>query len=897
VTVLRRPAWLSLRGHSRRWWLVAAVLVIAIAAASAATALSQPATVTESDQFVAGTPEPDGAPVRLDTTLFLPASTPAPAILLAHGLGGTKVGMAAQARALAQHGYVVLIYTARGFGNSGGLIHLDSQKYEVADGSRLLDYLQQRPEVLRRGGAPVLGVAGSSYGGALALMLGATDHRVSAVAADITWNNLSHALFPNSVQPASLRPTAAPGTGADGVFKKLWAGYLFSVSVRPDAAGTSASPAITGSACGRFAADVCAFYQQIGQQPDPQPTDFTALLAASSPSSVLAGMRAPTLLTQGEQDSLFPLSEADANARQIAAAGAPVQLRWRGGGHDAVSDSDQVNTWQQQFFDQRLRAQGTIPADGGFLLTKRGSSISATNGRTVDETLSASDGYPGVAGHPAQPTRTLALTGPAQNISAPAGGNPAAVTSLPALGQALGAAVSVGVAGVSALSSLPTQTASFVTAPVDQALTITGSSRVSLDVSGPAGKPGTLFVSLRDIAPDASVSLPASLVAPVYLLASAGAGTVSVQLPWIVAEIPTGHRLAVVVSTTDLGYAMPADPRTYRVSLAADSAVSVPTAVTTVIRSGNVIWWPVTAGIVLLLCAGYLGWRFRDRLPSRSRAVSHRDPELADVPVAVTDLVKEYADGYRAVDGVTFRVERGQVLGLLGPNGAGKTTTLRVLMGLIMPTRGSVRVFGEEVLPGAAVLSSLGAFVEGPGLLPHLSGRENLRLYWAASGRPAAAAELDTVLEIAGLGASLERRVKTYSHGMQQRLAIAQAMLGLPEVLVLDEPTNGLDPPQIAEMREVLHRYAATGRTVIVSSHLLAEVEQTCTHLVVMARGRLVASGSVTEVAGAGAEQLVVHDTAAAVAVLSGAGIAAQVVPGRRALEDVFLDLIGERDD
>jgi ABC-2 type transport system ATP-binding protein len=129
---------------------------------------------------------------------------------------------------------------------------------------------------------------------------------------------------------------------------------------------------------------------------------------------------------------------------------------------------------------------------------------------------------------------------------------------------------------------------------------------------------------------------------------------------------------------------------------------------------------------------------------------------------------------------------------------------------------------------------------------------------------------------------------------MKQRLGIAQAMLGLPELLVLDEPTNGLDPPQIAEMREVLQRYAATGRTVVVSSHLLAEVEQTCTHVVVMHRGRLVAAGSVTEIAGSGGSvQLVVDDPEHAAQVLVAAGISARPVPARRALEDVFLDLIG----
>jgi ABC-2 type transport system ATP-binding protein len=216
-------------------------------------------------------------------------------------------------------------------------------------------------------------------------------------------------------------------------------------------------------------------------------------------------------------------------------------------------------------------------------------------------------------------------------------------------------------------------------------------------------------------------------------------------------------------------------------------------------------------------------------------------------------------------------------------------------MGLIRPTEGSVRVFGELVEAGAPVLSRIGAFIEGPGLLPHLSGRDNLRLYWAATGRPEADADFETALEIAGLGDSVRRRVKTYSHGMKQRLAIAQAMLGLPELLVLDEPTNGLDPPQIAEMREVLQRYAATGRTVVVSSHLLAEVEQTCTHVVVMHKGRLVAAGSVTEIAGAGATQLAVDDAERATEVLAAAGITARAVPARRALEDVFLEMVGDK--
>ena len=214
-------------------------------------------------------------------------------------------------------------------------------------------------------------------------------------------------------------------------------------------------------------------------------------------------------------------------------------------------------------------------------------------------------------------------------------------------------------------------------------------------------------------------------------------------------------------------------------------------------------------------------------------------------------------------------------------------------MGLIRPTSGTVRVFGELVEAGAPVLSRIGSFIEGPGLLPHLSGRDNLRLFWAATGRPTHDAEFDTALEIAGLGGSVDRRVKTFSQGMRQRLAIAQAMLGLPELLVLDEPTNGLDPLQIAEMREVLRRYAATGRTVLISSHLLAEVEQTCSHVVVLHNGKLVAVGSVAEIAAAGGMQLAVKDAQLAQQILASAGVDSQMVPARRSLEDIFIQMVG----
>lgn len=246
----------------RRWWragsikrrlasrrarqLTAALLAVGVVVAVLAVLNREPA-LRVSSQTIRGTAEPDGRPVLLDSSLYLPERTPAPAILLAHGFGGSKTSVDGQARTLARAGYVVLTYSARGFGASGGLIHLDSRRYEVADGSRLLDYLQGRPEVARTGDRPVLGVAGSSYGGALALMLGATDRRVGAVAADITWNSLARSLFPNAAD------------SSPGVFKKLWAGYLFSSGFGPEAAGDGDAGS---SSCGRFAAELCASYQQ-----------------------------------------------------------------------------------------------------------------------------------------------------------------------------------------------------------------------------------------------------------------------------------------------------------------------------------------------------------------------------------------------------------------------------------------------------------------------------------------------------------------------------------------------------------------------------------------------------------------------------------------------------------
>jgi ABC-2 type transport system ATP-binding protein len=212
-------------------------------------------------------------------------------------------------------------------------------------------------------------------------------------------------------------------------------------------------------------------------------------------------------------------------------------------------------------------------------------------------------------------------------------------------------------------------------------------------------------------------------------------------------------------------------------------------------------------------------------------------------------LTKRYGD-IAAVDALDLTVEPGQLFGFLGPNGAGKTTTIRMALGLILPTGGEVELFGERVGPAHAPLERVGALVEEPAFWKYLSGRKNLEYFARAgsgtdrAGTRARLARVEHVLVTVGLTDAADKRVKAYSQGMRQRLGIALALLGEPELLVLDEPTNGLDPTGMREMRMLLRNLADAGTTIFVSSHLLAEVEAMCDRVGVMAHGRLVAEGS-----------------------------------------------------
>jgi len=317
--------------------------------------------------------------VKLDSTLFLPAGLPAPAILLAHGFGGDKSSVATQAQSLADSGFVVLTWTARGFGQSTGEISMNAPTGEVADARKLIDYLSTRKEVnQQRSGDPLVGIAGSSYGGALSLLTAGYDQRIDAVVADITWNNLEKVLFPQNVV----------GVGVTGPYKKFWAGTFFSIATLPNS--------LAGE-CGTFAPARCAAFK--GAVATGAPTaEPKALMFASSPASVAGKIVAPTLLMQGESDSLFPLSEATANAAAIHAAhpSTPLAMIWHAGGHDGgVDESKRLNQATLDWFTKYLKKKAV--AFPKFQVTNTNGSISLVDSSVIPKLLEG-DAFPNTQG-------------------------------------------------------------------------------------------------------------------------------------------------------------------------------------------------------------------------------------------------------------------------------------------------------------------------------------------------------------------------------------------------------------------------------------------------------------------------------------------------------------------
>ena len=308
--------------------------------------------------------------------------------------------------------------------------------------------------------------------------------------------------------------------------------------------------------------------------------------------------------------------------------------------------------------------------------------------------------------------------------------------------------------------------------------------------------------------------------------------------------------------------------------------------------------------------------------------------ETAANPVIATQgLVKQFKD-IRAVDGIDLRVPAGGVYGFLGPNGAGKTTTIRILLALVRPTRGGATLFGQPVAPGRDVLDRVGALVERPAFYPYLSALDNLTVVGLARGIAPSVlrTSVPEALERVGLGAAAKRKAGRFSTGMRQRLGIAAALLNRPDLVILDEPANGLDPNGVVDVRELIAGLARDGTTVFLSSHVLPEVEQLCQRVAILQAGRIVAEGETqamlqqgerlhvrfdsddeamrarTVVQGAWPDAAISPDGQMAFAVpaasVTGSSLVralaahelypAEVVVRRHSLEDVFIDLTAD---
>ena len=747
--------------------------------------------------------------ISIDTSQYLPKKLPAPAILIAHGFGGSKDSVESDAKFFASKGFVVMTWSARGFGESTGQIEMNSIDSEVADTRALITYLSKSKNVLLDGdGDPRVGIMGSSYGGANALLTASQDSRIDAVISDITWSDLEQGLFPQSVE-RSL---------ASGPFKKVWAGTFFSA--------VTLQGAYLGE-CGAFAQRWCDAYQNAVLQGKPVMTD-KKLLESVSPIKYASSISAPTLLSQGQADSLFPLSESYRLARELKKNKTenPLAMIWHADGHDGSNAQapylrEQFLLWFQKHL---LEREIEFPI---FQFTRSNGSISLQDSTVIPKVFTSAN-LP-FENEPKQ----LQLVTPTAAMIYPIGGVPSAISALPGIGSA-GALASQLLSNLAGFSPafLPGQSGLLESAPLTEPISVVGPSSIKVRITS-TEPDATLFFSLVTKTPSGAINLPNGIVAPVRITNISESGTdVVVNLPATILDASIGDVIAVGISSTDQGYETPKTSRFYSVSPL--SPLTYQTSIATAAQSSSAnILWPLGAFASVILAAIFVRIRRPKIAPAK---------ETSDALVAVENLSKTYKDGHRAVADLSFEVQRGQVVGLLGPNGAGKTTALRMIMGLIFPTKGSIYLNGESVYPGSPALSNIGCFIEGPGFLPHLSGRENLRLYWRSIGRDGEQ-HLDQVVAITKLGTALDKKVRTYSQGMRQRLAIAQSMLGMPDLLVLDEPTNGLDPQQIAEMRQVLKNYASTGRTVVISSHLLAEIQQTCSHVVLMHRGELVAFG------------------------------------------------------
>jgi len=924
LTVGARPAK---QDRLRRRPLVAAVAAIVVLVVGTVVALlaapSSGPSVSQQNRTIDVTDGPKrDQHVRIPTRLFVPATAsaarPAPAVILAHGFGGSLQESQGDALALVRRGYVVLTYSARGFGGATGAIGLDSPDYDVVDVRALVDLLAARSDVLHDGpGDPRVAISGPSYGGGISLLAAAYDHRIDAVAASITWNSLVSTFSPQ-----------AADNGDVGVFKSGWASLFFGLGSTTLGGGSAggAGGASSGAAPGRpstggaanpvcpgFVPEVCRAYAD-AQAAGRLTASGRATLERSSVSSVIDRLRVPTLLMQGQNDTLFPLAQARTTVTALRAAGVPTKEVWLAGGHDGGfgGETARVRSLTGTWFDRWLRRDARVDTGPGFEAARVAGSTIGTDPASIGRR-----------------TTTVPLTGTKVAVNPP-GGQPASLSGFPGLG-----AVSALAPQLSA--DLPGQAATFDGPVLTQPLELLGTPIATVTVSSTGGE-AVLFAKLLDVSADGSTTLPYAQIAPLRVsgLPTSGAGrTVTVTLPALTHRFAIGHHVRLALASTDLAYAGSRTPALYTVT-GTGAGLTLP--VSPVPLGGGLAPLALAGlGLLVLLLVGGLVVLLRARRVRRDAVVARAAADGVAGrarPVEIRGLTKAYG-GRTVVKDLDLTVEHGQVVGLLGPNGAGKTTTLRMLLGLVLPDSGTSSLFGTLVRPGSPALARVGTFIEGTGFVPQSTGRQNLRDFWEMGGTSWDDAHWEEALEVAGLGDAIDRPVRTYSQGMRQRLALAQALLGRPNLVILDEPTNGLDPPQIVEVRRVIRELAKRGTTVLLSSHQLSEVEQVCTHVVVMAKGRLVTTGTVAEVIGAdravhvelptdqiGSAAAVARDVRGVTAVepdstgmvveldsdagadraelitrLVKAGVRVTGVTPRRALEQAFLDLVADGGD
>ena len=355
-------------------------------------------------------PEADGKPVNLDVSLLDHRPGAArPAIVLAHGFGGSKDDSADVGRTLARDGYTVITYTARGFGKSGGRIHLDNPAYEGLDTRTLIDFAAERPEVAKRDTDPVIGFAGASYGGAASILAAGLDSRVDAIVPSFTWHSLTQALVPQYAVTGTQSSAAyVSPVGTPGTFKERWAALFFG-------AGQGGSGVENGNLCGRFAPEICRAYVQTAQLGRPAPG-----LIPCSTNRAWTGcwptINAPTLIIHGEDDTLFPLDQADANYGGLPASTTKA-MAWVEGGHDEEIDLDAVLPSMQTWFARHLKNEPVAALPAFSVSIPQTRLVGQNAGARPAQILTGTD-YP--LGDQLIPT-TIALEGERQTLVNPAG--------------------------------------------------------------------------------------------------------------------------------------------------------------------------------------------------------------------------------------------------------------------------------------------------------------------------------------------------------------------------------------------------------------------------------------------------------------------------------------------